>query len=128
MTEYETATLAFRTASLAAQHAGLWTAAAHVAVGLIQAAIVWYGIRAMQRAGDRRAEEQDQRHAEAMQRIDQQGAALTALIDEQREHRAALIDGQREERAAFAALIDGQREQGAALAALVQRTAPPAAG
>ena len=153
MTEYETATLAFRTASLAAQHAGLWIAAAHVAVGLIQAAIVWYGIRAMQRAGDCRAEEQDQRHAEAMQRIDQQGAALTALIDEQREERAALIDGQRkqgaalaalideqreeraalidgqrEERAAFAALIDGQREQGAALAALVRRTAPPAAG
>ena len=114
MNEYETATLALRTASLAAQHAGLWIAAAHVAVGLIQAAIVWYGIRAMQRAGDRRAEEQDQRHVEAMQRIDQQGAALTALIDEQREHRAALIDG--------------QREQGAALTALIQRTAPPAAG
>lgn len=103
MTEYETATLAFRTASLAAQHAGLWIAAAHVAVGLIQAAIVWYGIRTMQRAGDRRAKEQDERHAEAMQRIDQQGAALTALID-------------------------GQREERAALTALIQRTAPPVAG
>ena len=80
MTEYESATLAFRTASLAAQHAGLWTAAAHVAVGLIQAAIVWYGIRAMQRAGEQRARDQDQRHAEAMQRFDIQARALETLI------------------------------------------------
>ena len=73
MTEYESATLAFRTASLAAQHAGLWIAAAHVAVGLIQAAIVWYGIRTMQRTGEQRARDQDQRHDEAM-------TALRALI------------------------------------------------
>ena len=36
-------------------------------------AIVWYGIRAMQRADDRRAREQDQRHNESM-------TALWALI------------------------------------------------
>ncbi len=59
MDEYELATLALL-------GAGNWIAAAHVAVGLIQAGIVWTGIRAMQRAGDRRAAEQDQRHAEAM--------------------------------------------------------------
>lgn len=59
MDEYELSTLALR-------GAGNWIAAAHVAVGLIQAGIVWIGIRAMQRAGDRRATEQDQRHAEAM--------------------------------------------------------------
>ena len=59
MGEYELASLALR-------GVGNWIAAAHVAVGLIQAAIVWIGIRAMQRAGDRRAAEQDQRHAEAM--------------------------------------------------------------
>ena len=66
MDEYELAALALR-------GAGNWIAAAHVAVGLIQAGIVWIGIRAMHRAGDRRAAEQDQRHAEAM-------AALRALI------------------------------------------------
>ena len=80
MTEYEAATLAFRTASLAAQHAGLWIAAAHVAVGLIQAGIVWYGIRAMTRAGERPARDQDQRHAEAMQAFDLQRQALETLI------------------------------------------------
>ena len=94
MTEFEIATLAFQEATLAFQKStlaiqestlaiqksslaiqestlavrktGLWIAAAHVAIGLIQAGIVWYGIRAMQRAGDRRAKEQDQRHTEAM--------------------------------------------------------------
>ena len=87
MTEYEAATLAFRTASLDAQHAGLWIAAAHVPVGLIQAGIVWYGIRAMQRAGDqrerehgRRHTEASQRHAETMQAFDLQRQALETLI------------------------------------------------
>ena len=110
MTEYEAATLAFRNASLAAQHAGLWIAAAHVAVGLIQAGIVWYGIRAMQRAADRRADESrrlevadERRHAEAMRALDHQHA---------------------ESMQALSTLIDGQREQGAALAALIARTAP----
>ena len=87
MNEYEAATLAFRTASLAAQHAGVWIAAAHVAVGLIQAGIVWYGIRAMQRAGDQREREHERRHAEASQRhaetmqaFDLQRQALETLI------------------------------------------------
>lgn len=52
MTEYEAATLLTRYAS--------------IAIGIGQIAIVWYGIRAMQRAGDRRAREQDQRHEETM--------------------------------------------------------------
>ena len=84
MSEYEAATLAFRTASLSAQHAGLWIAAAHIVTALVigagQIAIVWYGIRAMQRAGDRRAAEQDQRHTEAMQAFDLQRQALETLI------------------------------------------------
>ena len=49
-------------------------AAAHVVVGLMQVAIVAYGIRAMCTMGERRAREQDQRHAEAMR-------ALEALIE-----------------------------------------------
>ena len=60
MTEYETAALLI--------------AAAHVVVGLMQVAIVAYGIRAMRTMGERRAREQDQRHAEAMR-------ALEALIE-----------------------------------------------
>ena len=60
MTEYETSALLI--------------AAAHVVVGLMQVAIVAYGIRAMRTMGERRAREQDQRHAEAMR-------ALEALIE-----------------------------------------------
>ena len=73
MTEYELATLA-------ARHAGIWIAAADVVVGLMQCGIVAYGIRAMQIAGDRRAEEQDQRHKEAMAAIDAQNRSLDAQI------------------------------------------------
>ena len=60
MTEYETSALPI--------------AAAHVVVGLMQVAIVAYGIRVMRTMGERRAREQDQRHAEAMR-------ALEALIE-----------------------------------------------
>ena len=84
MSEYEAATLAFQTASLATQHAGIWIAAAHVAVGVGQAGIVWYGIRALQRASEQRANDtrdearrlaatDERRHTEAMR-------ALEALI------------------------------------------------
>ena len=48
--------------------------AAPVVVGLMQVAIVAYGIRAMRTMGERRTREQDQRHAEAMR-------ALEALIE-----------------------------------------------
>ena len=74
MTEYEAATLAFRTAALAVQETGLEVTIAQVAaalaIGIGQIAVVWYGIRAMQRAGAPRAAEQDQRHAEAMQALE----------------------------------------------------------
>ena len=73
MNEYEAATLATR-------YAGLWIATAQVGVGLLQAGIVWYGIRAMQHMGATRAREQDQRHEETMQRLDNQHRALEALI------------------------------------------------
>ena len=71
MTEYEIATLAGR-------HLAHWIAAAQVAaavaIGIGQIAIVRYGIRAMQEAGERRAREEDQRHEESM-------CALRALIE-----------------------------------------------
>lgn len=67
----------FEIATLAARDAALWVAiaqiAAAIAIGLGQIAVVWYGIRTMQRAGEQRARDQDQRHDEAM-------TALRALI------------------------------------------------
>ena len=63
MNEYELATLSIR-------EWGLWAAfgqiAATVAIGLGQIAVVWFGIRVMRQAGERRAKEQDQRHDETM--------------------------------------------------------------
>ena len=95
MTEFETATLAFQQATLAFQEsglafqeAGLWIATAHVAathvIGAGQIGIVWYGIRAMNRASEQRSNDaraearclaaaDERRHAEAMR-------ALEALI------------------------------------------------
>ena len=68
------------------------TLATSVAIGLGQIAIVWYGIRAMTRSSNVRADEtarlakqQDQRHAEAM-------TALKELIDGQRDDRRALLE------------------------------------
>ena len=85
MSEFEIATLAYQQASLGLRESALWVAvaqiAASLAIGIAQVAVVWYGIRAMQRAGTQRAREQDQRHAEAMTRLDQQGRALETLIE-----------------------------------------------
>ena len=85
MSEFEIATLAYQQSSLALRESDLWVAvaqiAASLAIGIGQIAVVWYGIRAMQRAGTQRAREQDQRHAEAMTRLDQQGRALETLIE-----------------------------------------------
>ena len=96
MNEYEAATLATR-------YAGLWIAAAQVGVGLLQAGIVWYGIRAMQRMGATRAREQDQRHEETMTKADQRHEeAMTALNE----------------------LIRAGQAQTAALETVIERTAP----
>ena len=77
MTEYEIATLASRTL-------GHWIAAgqvaATIAIGIAQVAVVWFGIRAVQRAGDQRARDQDQRHAETMDALAMQRRALETLI------------------------------------------------
>lgn len=81
----------FEIASLAAREAALWVAvaqiAATVAIGTGQIAIVWYGIRAMnrssaERAQDRRERERasERRHAETMAAIDTQRRALETLI------------------------------------------------
>ena len=77
MSEYELATLVFREQTL-------WVARAQVVVtlliGLGQIAIVWIGIRAMQRAGDIRAQEQDRRHTDAQNAHAEAMTALRELI------------------------------------------------
>ena len=90
MTEYEAATLA-------ARHTGLWIAAAQVGVGLLQAAIVWYGIRAMQRAGDRRAREQDQRYTEAIHHQDQRHDETMRKQDQRHDETMRLQDQRHDE-------------------------------
>ena len=93
MTEFELATLA---ADKAALYVAMAQVAATTVVGAGQIAIVWYGIRAMDRAGERRAAEQDQRHQEAMTALRQEHAetlcALEALI-RQRDARTAALRG-----------------------------------
>ena len=81
MNEYEIA-------SLAAREAALWVAVAQVAatlaIGIGQIAVVWYGIRAMQRMGATRAREQDQRHEETMTALNElirAGQAQTAALE-----------------------------------------------
>lgn len=100
MSEFEIASLDHQAATLAIREIGVWIAAAHVAVGVLQAAVVGYGLHAMSRAdrdcaaqaaaqaraAERRAEAQaraaDQRHAENMRRLD-------AIIDDRVEQRRA---------------------------------------
>ena len=74
----------YEVATLAARYAGLWIAAAQVGGWLLQAGIVWYGIRAMQRMGATRTREQDQRHEEAMTALNElirAGQAQTAALE-----------------------------------------------
>lgn len=108
VTEYEAATLAIRTA-------GLWAAYGQIAatpiVGVLHAALIFAGLRAMRRASDRRdraldVQERaaDQRHTESMRALDQQASALRELGTALRQQGAAL------------------RQQGAALAAILDRT------
>ena len=85
----------FELASIIASYAG-------VAIGLGQIGIVWYGIRAMTSATERRAADArdearrasraaDQRHAEAMQALRGQGAALREQGEALRASTAALV-------------------------------------
>ena len=147
MTDYETATIAYRAASLAHQNAGVWVAvgqlAATVIVGGAQCALIWHGIRMMRRAadtGDRGLENQrdadERRHAEAMAALDKRHAEATAALDKRHAEAMAALDKRHAEAgtrhaeamAALNELIAGSREQGAALRTVIERTAPKGAG
>ena len=115
MSEFEIASLDYQAATLAIREIGVWIAAAHVAVGVLQAAVVGYGIHAMIRANrdraaqvDAQARAADRRHAENMAAIAEQGRRLDALIEGQAEQRRA---------------SDAQTR---ALMELIERTAPNA--
>ena len=118
----------YQTATLAARHAGLWIAAAHVVVGLLQTAVVAWGIRAMIRAGaeraaaaQREAARADQRHAETMQ------AAAARHADAMQAAAARHADAMRAADARHAENMEALKAQSRALEALIERTAPPGA-
>ena len=132
--DYEAATLAIREWML-------WVAIAQVTISAIQTGIVYYGIRAMIRATDRRSRdaaeataaarrEADQRHAEAMQAgAERHAEAMRAGAERHAENMAALkalIDGQAQTNATLAANTATLAEATAALKLVVERTAPAA--
>ena len=75
----------YRAATLAARYATLWLASTQIFIGLLQCAVVAYGIRAMMRATAERGREAreaaDPRHAETMAAIETQSRAREALIE-----------------------------------------------
>ena len=91
MTEYETATLAIQQSRLAVQQAGLeisraglgisraglWIAGAQVFVGLLQSALIAWGLNLMWRASKAR----DNQHQETKDRHEETMLALRALIE-----------------------------------------------
>ena len=132
--DYEAATLAIREWML-------WVAIAQVTISAIQTGIVYYGIRAMIRATDRRSHdaaeataaarrEADQRHAEAIQAgAERHAEAMKAGAERHTENMAALkalIDGQAQTNATLAANTATLAEATAALKLVVERTAPAA--
>ena len=130
----------YQTATLAARHAGLWIAAAHVVVGLIQTAVVAWGIRAMIRAGaeraavaQREAARADRRHAENMQAgadamqaaAARHAGAMQAAAARHAENMQAGADARRAADARHAENMEALKAQTRALEALIERTAPP---
>ena len=100
--------------------ASLWAAFGHITVaatiGLGQIAIVWYGIRTMQKMGTQRAREQDSRHEEVLRESD-------------RRHEEALRESDRRHEETMKSLADAAQEGARrheeamqALEALIERT------
>ena len=121
--DYEAATLAIREWML-------WVAIAQVTISAIQTGIVYYGIRAMIRATDRRSREA----AEAAERAEtaRREAADAARREADQRHAEnmaalkAIIDGQAQTNATLAANTATLAEATAALKLVVERTAPAA--
>ena len=119
MSEFEIASLDYQAATLAIREIGVWIAAAHVAVGVLQAAVVGYGIHAMIRANRDRAAQADAQARAAERRAEAQARAADQRHAENMRRLDAIIDGQVEQRRASDA-------QTRALMELLERAAPNA--
>ena len=73
MTEFETASLALREATL-------WATWATIFLGLLQIGIIYYGIRVVKDMGAQRTKEADQRDQAEIRRHTETMTALEALI------------------------------------------------
>ncbi len=151
LTTFEQATLALQEAAVTAAHLQAWVA---LAVGLIQAGIVGYGIRYMARMGDRREQQHAERHAETMEAMRTQAERHAEATRTHAERHAETMEAMRTqaerhaetmrihaerhaetmeamrthaERHAEATLAHAERhaETMLALRTLIERTAPP---
>ena len=147
MTEFETATLAFQQAMLAAQQAAnepKWTEVVSIIVtgviGLTQCAIIWSGIRNMLRDSDKRGKEHQKRHEEVMAAFAHQGeesarqgeadarrhAETMEALRQQGETLRQQGEAFRQQGEAFRQQGEALRQQGEALRVLIERTDPAA--
>ncbi len=118
--DYEAATLAIREWTL-------WVAIAQVAISAIQTGIVYYGIRAMIRATDRRSREAAEATAAARREADQRHAeAMQAGAERHAEAMQAGAERHAENMAAINAMAATLAQATAALKLVVERTAPEA--
>ena len=89
MTEFEIATLEI-------SRTGLWISAVHAFISLIvgfgQCALIWYGLRLMQRGTERREEQSQRLHEESKRWHEQTMAALDARHRESMRALEALIE------------------------------------
>ncbi len=85
MSEFETATIAFQNASLAATYWSTYIQAGGAGlVGLVQCVLIAYGLKMMQGSNADRQRQTDlaeKRHEESMLALHQQGEALRTLIE-----------------------------------------------
>ena len=137
LTTFEQATLALQEAAVTAAHLQAWVA---LAVGLIQAGIVGYGIRYMARMGDRREQQHAERHAETMEAMRTQAERHAEATRTQAERHAETMRTHAERHAETMEAMRTQAERHAeatrthaerhaeamlALRTLIERTAPP---
>lgn len=119
MSEFELASLDYRTATLAARHMANWIAATGIFVSVLQTGIVAWGIREMIRANRERGQRADaqartdERRLDERRRADEQRHEEQLQADERRYEERLRADEQRhvENMRRLDTLIEGQAEQ-----------------
>ena len=127
--------LEYQAATLATRYAALWIAGAHVFVGVLQCAVVAWGIRAMVHANNERAAgaAEDRREDREVRREDREALEAARREDREageaarREDREAREAARREADQRHAETMEAFKTQSRALEALIERTAPGAA-